>query len=125
MKHPEEQLQINIIKWWKLAHAGLGIQTEQLLWHTPNGGKRSKIEAARFKAMGVRAGVPDLLLAVPRGGHHALFIELKAPGRRNATTPLQDMVSDALERQGYCTVVCDSFESATDTIVAYLKLTHK
>ena len=31
-------------------------------WHVPNGGWRGKAEAARFKALGVRAGVPDLTL---------------------------------------------------------------
>jgi hypothetical protein len=31
-------------------------------FHCPNGGFRTKAEAGLFKAMGVRAGVPDLLL---------------------------------------------------------------
>jgi hypothetical protein len=29
-------------------------------WHTPNGGKRSRIEAAIMKGLGVRAGVASL-----------------------------------------------------------------
>lgn len=33
-----------------------------LFWHTPNGGLRNKFEAARFKAMGVVSGVPDIIL---------------------------------------------------------------
>ena len=48
-----------------------------LLFHIPNGGSRSKAEAGRFKAEGVKAGVPDLFLPVPRGEYHGLFIELK------------------------------------------------
>ena len=32
-----------------------------LLFHVPNGGTRNKIEAAKFKAMGVRPGIPDFL----------------------------------------------------------------
>ena len=31
-------------------------------FHTPNGGARSKAEAGRFKAMGVRAGVADFIV---------------------------------------------------------------
>ena len=31
-------------------------------WHTPNGGRRSPVEAAIFNGLGVRAGVADLIL---------------------------------------------------------------
>ena len=48
-----------------------------LMYHVPNGGKRSKAEAVRFKAQGVKAGVPDICLPVPRGKYHGLYIELK------------------------------------------------
>ena len=33
-----------------------------LLHHIPNGGKRGKAEAGRFRAMGVKSGVPDIFL---------------------------------------------------------------
>ena len=49
----------------------------RLLFHIPNGGSRHKAEAGRFRAMGVKAGVPDLCLPVPRGGKHGLFVEMK------------------------------------------------
>ena len=49
-----------------------------LLYHIPNGGRRDAKEAAHLKRQGVRAGVPDLCLPVPRGGFHGLYIELKA-----------------------------------------------
>lgn len=48
-----------------------------IFWHTPNGGKRSPIEGAIFKALGVRAGVSDII-AVHDGKIFAL--ELKAEG---------------------------------------------
>ena len=41
-----------------------------LLYHVPNGGSRKKAEAGRFRAEGVKAGVPDLCLPVARGGFH-------------------------------------------------------
>lgn len=46
-------------------------------FHVPNGGKRNKIEAGILKALGVRAGVPDILILF-RGRLYCL--ELKAPG---------------------------------------------
>ena len=37
-----------------------------LMFHIPNGGKRSKAEAGRFRAEGVKSGVPDICLPVAR-----------------------------------------------------------
>ena len=48
-----------------------------LFYHIPNGGYRRKEEGAKFKAMGVKAGVPDICIPIPRKSHHGLYIELK------------------------------------------------
>ena len=45
-----------------------------LLYHVPNGGSRKKAEAGRFRAEGVKAGVPDLCLPVARGGVFCLAL---------------------------------------------------
>lgn len=50
-----------------------------LLHHIPNGGARSKATAGRLKAEGVKAGIPDICLPVPKNGYGALYIELKVP----------------------------------------------
>lgn len=42
----------------------------------PNGGLRSKLEAIRFKAMGVKRGIPDLALILSDGS--TAYVELKA-----------------------------------------------
>jgi hypothetical protein len=47
------------------------------LFHAANGGNRDAATAGKMKAMGVRRGVPDLLLPVPRGRFCGLAIELK------------------------------------------------
>lgn len=53
--------------------------TDKAFWfHPPNGGSRSKAEAGAFKAMGVKAGVPDIIV-IYGGVVHA--IELKPKGR--------------------------------------------
>ena len=58
-----------------------------LLFAIPNGGHRHPVVAARLKAEGVRAGVPDICLPVARKGYHGLFVELKFG--RNKPTPAQ------------------------------------
>lgn len=91
-----------------------------LMYHIPNGGKRSKAEAVRFKAQGVKAGVPDICLPVPRGKYHGLYIELKRVkgGRVSAA---QEEYIDALRKQGYRVEVCFGMEQARDVIVEYLE----
>jgi hypothetical protein len=49
----------------------------EYLFHCPNGGNRAPREAARLKRMGVRPGVSDYILPVPRGIYHSLWVELK------------------------------------------------
>jgi hypothetical protein len=90
MNSAETKLQISIMRWWALEYRELGCPNRDLLFHVPNGGQRSKRSAAIFKAMGVRAGIPDLLLAYPRHGYHLLALELKA-GRGKMSEAQRDM----------------------------------
>lgn len=71
----EEKLQINFIKWFALEHRKLW--DERKLFAIPNGGARNPIVGAKLKAGGVRAGVWDLFLAVPKNGKCGLFLETK------------------------------------------------
>ena len=48
-----------------------------LLYHIPNEGKRSLVAGAKLRAEGLKRGVPDICLPVPRGKWHGLYIELK------------------------------------------------
>lgn len=56
-----------------------------LLHHIPNGGSRNQLEAANLKRQGVKAGVPDLCLPVPRNGKHGLYVEMKWQKRTTLT----------------------------------------
>ncbi len=71
MKRLEDQLQIQTCAY--LAHA---LIPPALFFHIPNGGHRSKAQAGMFKAMGVKAGLPDLCIIL---AGRAYWIELKAP----------------------------------------------
>lgn len=91
----------------------------ELLYHIPNGGKRHKTTAIRLKAEGVKAGVPDICLPVPKGHYHGLYIELKAG--KNTTTDNQDRWLQALAANGYYTAVCYGWEMASNAILEYLR----
>lgn len=84
-----------------------------------NGGLRGKAEAARFKAEGVKAGVPDLCIPIARGGYHGLFIEMKFG--RNKPTDEQMKWLSTLERNGYMATVCWGAEEAISVIEQYAK----
>ena len=86
-----------------------------LVWHTPNGGGRSKAEAGILKAMGTLAGMPDLFVLGPN--RTLVAIELKAPPRRLASgglsnaaprlNPAQRALQSDLGACGVPYLVCD------------------
>lgn len=119
MKSIEHSEQVSLMKWWGLMHKRFGI-SEQLLFAIPNGGQRNVIVAARMKAEGVRAGVPDLFLAVPSFGYNGLFIELKKPKGGRVSDKQTEFISELSER-GYRVTVCHGFMEAKQTIENYLK----
>ena len=84
----------------------------------PNGGHRRKATAGMLKAEGVRRGVPDICLPVPRAGFHGLYIELKT--RRGTATRDQRWWIDALRRLGYRAEICRGWEAARAVIEDYL-----
>lgn len=114
MRHLEDNLQKMCVRWFSLQHPDLA----QLLHHSPNGGKRNAIEAAKFKAMGVRAGFPDLILCIARQGYHGLFIELKTSKGRQSEN--QKYYQYVLEEQGYRYDIVRSIEDFIEVINDYL-----
>lgn len=90
-----------------------------LLFHIPNGGKRNKSEGARFKAEGVKPGVPDICLPVARGGKHGMYIELKRLRGGTASEEQKQWLS-ALRAQGYHAVLCRGWREAAEEIRRYL-----
>lgn len=124
MNRHEEREQIAVFEW---AIAQEKAMPElSLLHHIPNGGKRGKVEAARLKAAGVKAGMPDICLPVPRNGYGALYIELKKPEsksmgiRKGTVSQKQREVISALQRSGNAVAVCYGAEEAIKTIKGYL-----
>lgn len=59
-------------------------------FHCPNGGSRNISEAAKLKAMGVKPGIPDILILEAKKGYHGFAIELKV-GKNKRTDHQMEM----------------------------------
>jgi hypothetical protein len=82
-------------------------------FHVPNGGKRTRVEAAILKAMGVKAGVPDVFVIAPGT---VVAIEMKAKGgtaRKNQEARMAD-----LRECGISTAVCRTVGEVEATVLA-------
>lgn len=108
---------------WASVRANSGYPT-RLMFAVPNGGYRRPREAARMKLQGTKAGVPDIILPVPRGGFHGLFIELKRPIVKGEPKPVvsseQKHWLKELDAQGYMATVCYGWLEAKEVIESYL-----
>lgn len=118
MRREEENIQIAFFEWTKWQE---GRYPElKLMHHIPNGGKRNKAEAAIFKAMGVKSGVPDIFLPAPKGVYHGLYIELKSGTGKPSKN--QEEFINSLHTAGYFVCVCDNLDSLIKTVQRYLNL---
>lgn len=115
MKRSETTEQINLFNWAKRNESIL--PELALMYHVPNEGKRSNGNV--LKAMGLKSGVPDVVLPVPNGGSHGLYLEMKFGN--NKPTKEQEAYMRLLRGQGYKTAVCYSTQEAIDTILGYLQ----
>lgn len=113
----EHQEQAAVITWWGLQHEIYSLPVFAL-FAVPNGGARDIVTAAKLKAEGVRAGVPDLFLDVARGPYHGLRIEMKSLNGRESES--QHRVGDYLELAGYKFQFCYGAEAAIVAIKEYL-----
>ena len=109
----------SILAWLRVA-----LPKEVFVHHSPNGGMRDLRVAQKLKALGVVAGVPDLMILVPgrylpvRLGQQApartFFIEVKAPG--GTTSREQVATFGALEQAGAYIAVAHSVDEARDIV---------
>ncbi len=113
----ESQEQQELIKWWALV-CGTHKIPERLLMAFPLQGARTKQNGARLKAEGMRAGTPDLFLAVPRGKYHGLWVEMKTA--KGVLSDAQKLMLADLDVQHYAAFACYSFDQASELIVKYL-----
>lgn len=90
----------------------------------PNGGARgdsARVRAIRggdMKAGGVKAGVPDIMIAWPNGGWAGLFLELKKPGK-GVVGPDQKVWRARLEDRGYAVRTVYGYKEAINAVAEY------
>lgn len=86
-----------------------------VLWlHVPNEGKRHRIQGARLRAMGLKPGVPDILIlesAPSKTNVRGVAIELKRK-RGGRLSENQTKWLESLRRRGFHAVVCKGYHAA-------------
>lgn len=116
-RHPEHQLQTACFQWFNLQYP----EYRGLLFAVPNGGGRSRIEAALLKAEGVVAGVADMLLLVPSKGYAGLCIEFKAASKIARQSEAQKDWERLINKHGaYKYTVVRTFEEFRALMYNYL-----
>ena len=109
----EDQEQIIFVTWLE--------KNNILHFAIPNGGKRSLLEAFKFKRCGVKSGVPDVCIPVSSNPYHGLYIELKRV-KRSVTSETQLEWQEKLRKNGYCCEIAKGAEEAKAIVRNYLKL---
>ncbi|NSX21853.1 VRR-NUC domain-containing protein [Pseudomonas putida] len=94
----------------------------EMIYHVPNGGHRHKKVAEKLKHQGVKAGIPDLVLPMARGGYFGMYIEFKATVDPAPVSPSQQACIRRLNDQGYLAIVCRGHFDAMEQLRAYLLL---
>lgn len=115
MKKSETTEQILLFNWASM-NEDFFPELKNML-HVPNEGKRTN--GAVLKAAGLKDGVPDVLLLVPRNGFCGLAIEMKFG--KNKTTASQKEWLERLKKAGYKTAICYGFLEAQAEVREYLR----
>lgn len=106
-----------------------------LVFAIPNGGsraaiqlrqpdgsfKRVSLEGKRLKMEGVKAGVPDVFISVPRGTYHGFYLEFKKPSV-NKLSHEQALFFDSATRNGYRCLMVNNYMEARKAILEYFNV---
>lgn len=110
-KRPEEDLQKVVVRFLKLA------APTAVFFHVPNQrGTRKRFEQELLKAMGVRAGVADLVFVLPEG--RVAFLELKAPDNPRQSTD-QAQFEEDVRALGAPYLICRSLAEVEGALRAW------
>lgn len=81
-------MQIALLEWAELVQVGQHTLADWLA-HIPNGAARSPVEASILKAMGTKAGMPDLILPIRTPHYGSVYWELKADNGKPSGAQLE------------------------------------
>ena len=110
----ESQEQKQLIQWCRTR------PELQFLFHIPNESVGGQGWLVRNRQMGVKSGVPDLMLPIPSQGYHGLFLEMK--NKTGRLSMEQKKWIAALRDLGYKAEVAYGWEDAKCQILNYLQL---
>ncbi|WP_428383609.1 hypothetical protein [Nevskia ramosa] len=128
-RHLEDDHQAALFEWAAIARFTAPPRADkpfigEWMFAIPNGGKRDPIEGARLKLQGVKAGVSDVMLPIPRKGYAGMWLELKTPATNAAakgdTSPAQREWRDMMLAAGYLAVIVYGWDEAKRHIEQYL-----
>lgn len=108
----ESAIQKAVMEWIRLQPT-----IRDFIIHIPNEGKRSASYGKSLKDMGIRPGVSDLFIAMPRHECNGAWIELKS--KNGILSPEQKEFLHHMESQNYFAMTCFSIEAAISTIEWY------
>lgn len=91
-----------------------------VVWcHVPNEGIRDRRTGAKLRRVGLKRGVPDVLVFSPPtyGTHTGAAIELKRRDRGEATSAQREWL-DKLSELGWATIVAHGAREAVDWLIS-------
>lgn len=110
---PEDIEQITFCNWFHRTFPNV------LIFHIPNGGKRSITQALKFQKMGVVPGIPDLFVPAWK-----LWIEMKRTKGGRLSQEQKDIIA-YLDISGYKCIVANGWEDGRKKVLQLLKLDGK
>lgn len=120
----EHNHQCATVNWFNIAHS----LYKEHLFAIPNGSflagdKRKRgMQMKRLKKEGLKRGVSDLMLALPAGPYHGLFIEMKDAGKTYCSvTEDQRQFLERMNNVGYLSTWCAGCDEAILTITNYME----
>ena len=108
---PEDKLQNAVMQYIAVQYP------DALVAHIPNEGKRTPFERYKFKYLGGKAGIPDVMVFCPNKTFCGLAIELKAG--RNKPTPAQVEWLEKLNNCGWAAYCLNDFEKCKEILDNY------
>lgn len=108
----EESMQKAVMQW-----VNLKPKLRNFVIHIPNEGKRTSRYGKCLKDMGMRSGVSDLFIAMPRHGYFGAWIELKSKNGILKAAQKNFMID--MMSKNYFTTTCSSIDTAITMINWY------
>lgn len=117
IKSEEADIQSEFFKQVKLFFPQI---PDKMIFAVPNGGSRNKLEAINLKRQGVKPGVSDVILLIPKGGFASLCMEFKTKTGRQSKE--QKEFQKQAQMCGSRYVIVRSVKEAIEKMREYLKL---